>query len=117
MRTARILGEESAAANFYHVCSRAIEGRMILQEPEVKEHFRKLLAAHCEASGIHLVTWCAMDNHFHLLLEVPNADEARAKLDDEEILRRLLVGTLKSRGGFMGRAELDGGGSSTSGEE
>jgi putative transposase len=89
MRTARILGEESAAANFYHVCSRAIEGRMILQEPEVKEHFRKLLAAHCEASGIHLVTWCAMDNHFHLLLEVPNADEARAKLDDEEILRRL----------------------------
>lgn len=77
-----------AAANAYHVMSRAIEGRFIFDELG-KERFRQLLEAHAEMAGIEVFTWCCMSNHFHLLIEVPNAEESRAKLDDEEIVRRL----------------------------
>ena len=77
-----------AAANAYHVMSRAIEGRFIFDELG-KEHFRLLLEAHAEMAGIEVFTWCCMSNHFHLLIEVPNAAESRAQMDDEEIIRRL----------------------------
>ena len=88
MRTARILGEPMAAGNCYHLMSRAIEGRFIFDE-EGKERFRQLLEAHAELAGIEIFTWCCMSNHFHILVEVPNATESRGNLDDEEILRRL----------------------------
>ena len=79
-----------AASNAYHVMSRAIEGRFIFDELG-KERFRQLLEAHAEMAGIEVFTWCCMSNHFHLLIEVPNAEESRAKLDDEEIVRRLAL--------------------------
>lgn len=88
MRSPRILGEPSAAANYYHLMSRAIEGNFCFDEV-AKEHFRELLEAHSEMAGIEIFTWCCMSNHFHLLAEVPNAEQGRASLDDEEILRRL----------------------------
>jgi REP element-mobilizing transposase RayT len=73
--------------------SRVIEGRFIFDRV-VKEKFREFLVAHCEFAGIDVITWCCMSNHFHLLVQVPNAEESRAGLDDEEILRRLgLVST------------------------
>ena len=77
-----------ASANAYHLMSRAIEGRFIFDELG-KERFRLLLEAHAEMAGIEVFTWCCMSNHFHLLIEVPNAAESRAQMDDEEILRRL----------------------------
>ena len=88
MRTARILGEPMAAGNCYHLMTRAIEGRYIFDD-QGKERFRRLLEAHAEMAGIEVFTWCCMSNHFHLLVEVPNAAAGRANLDDEEILRRL----------------------------
>ncbi|MFT5404000.1 MAG: REP element-mobilizing transposase RayT, partial [Verrucomicrobiales bacterium] len=59
--------------------SRVIEGRFIFDRV-VKEKFREFLEAHCAFAGVELITWCCMSNHFHLLVQVPNA---------EEILRRL----------------------------
>lgn len=96
MRTARILGEPSAEANSYHLMSRAIEGRYIFDDVG-KERFRELLEAHAEMAGIEVFTWCCMSNHFHLLVEVPNAEQNRAALDDEEILRRLGLVMRKER--------------------
>lgn len=86
MRSARILGEPSAEANSYHLMSRAIEGHFIFDEM-AKERFGQLLEAHAEMAGITAYTWCCMSNHFHFLVEVPNAENNRAKLDDSEILR------------------------------
>lgn len=39
--------------------------------------------------GIEVFTWCCLSNHFHLLVEVPNAEVAWAQLADEEILLRI----------------------------
>ena len=62
-----------------------------------KERFRQLLEWHAEMAGIEVFTWCCMGNHFHLLVEVPNAEEGRAKLEDEEILRRIGLVCSKER--------------------
>jgi putative transposase len=88
MRRARIAGDPGAAANCHHLMSRVIEGRFIFDRV-VKEKFREFLEAHCAFAGVELITWCCMSNHFHLLVQVPNAEESRSTLDDEEILRRL----------------------------
>ncbi len=92
MRTARIKGEPGAAANCYHVMSRIIEGRFVLEGP-VKEKFRELLELQCAFAGVELITFCIMSNHVHILIEVPNAEAYRAGIDDNEILRRLTLVT------------------------
>ncbi|MFT4638202.1 MAG: putative transposase, partial [Verrucomicrobiales bacterium] len=73
MRRARIAGDPGAAANCHHLMSRAIEGRFIFDRV-VKEKFREFLEAHCAFAGVELITWCCMSNHFHLLVQVPNAE-------------------------------------------
>lgn len=73
----------------YHVISRVVDRQMFFGEGE-KQRFRELSQAYAEFSGIQIVAWCLMDNHFHLLLRVPpNAAEEAVKLGEEEILRRL----------------------------
>ena len=96
MRRARILGETGSAGSCYHLMTRAIEGRMIF-DSKGKERFRQLLERHAEMAGIEVFTWCCMGNHFHLLVEVPNAEEGRAKLEDEEIVRRIGLVCSKER--------------------
>ncbi len=92
MRAIRIKGEAGAASNCYHVMSRIIEGRFVLEGP-VKEKFRELLEIQCGFAGVELITFCLMSNHIHLLIEVPNAEEHRAAVDDAELLRRLALVT------------------------
>ena len=65
-----------------------IEGRFIF-DGVGKERFRVLLERHAEMVGIEVFTWCCLSNHFHLLVEVPNAEVAWAQLADEEILLRI----------------------------
>ena len=96
MRTARILADPSAGVAYYHLITRAIEGRFIFDEL-AKEKFRRLLYAYGEMMGIELLTWCCLSNHFHLLVRLPNAEEFRAGLDDQEILRRLGLVTAPDR--------------------
>ncbi len=76
--------------------SRAIEGRFVFDELG-KERFRELLEAHAEMAGIEVFTWCCMSNHFHILVQVPNAQMGRAALDDRELLRRLGLVMKKER--------------------
>ena len=81
--------------NFYHVLSRVIERRFILGEQE-QEHFRKLMRAQEAFSGVRVLTWNCMSNHFHMLVAVESreseevqAELARLLVDDEAFLARL----------------------------
>lgn len=86
MRTARIKGGDGAC---YHCMSRIIERRFVLGDVE-KEVFRKMLRK-CEAfSGVKVLTYALMSNHFHILVEVPEQRD----LPDEVFLHR--VGELYS---------------------
>ncbi len=73
----------------YHVVSRVVDRRMVFGEAE-KQRFRSLLVAYSGFSGIQVVAWCLMDNHFHLLLKVPSkAGLPPSDLPEKEVLRRL----------------------------
>ena len=73
----------------YHVVSRVVGKAMIFGEAE-KRKFRELVVGYAGFSGIQIVAWCLMDNHFHLLVKVPARAGAEAvKLPEKEILRRL----------------------------
>jgi REP element-mobilizing transposase RayT len=56
-------------------------------DPEEKDHLRGLLRAYEAFGGCHLLTYCLLDDHIHLLMEVPPM--AADEVSDAELLRRL----------------------------
>ena len=90
MRTARAKIDGAA---YYHVMNRILEKRYILKA-DVAEKFRSLMRQVEAFSGVHVVTYCIMTNHVHLLLRVPE----RKVLSDSEMLARLQL--LSSRAAF-----------------
>jgi hypothetical protein len=109
MRQARWLAEwrnSESKPVFYHCISRIVDRRFVLGAQE-KEKFRTLLRMYEKFSGCRVTSYCLMDNHFHLLLEVPpmpktsasntelsnpsqsNAEPPHVGLTDAELLQRL----------------------------
>ena len=70
----------------YHVHSRVVDRRFVLGTEE-KEKFRTLMRMQENFTGCRAISYCLMDNHFHLLLEVPPM--ANGGISDEELLKRL----------------------------
>jgi REP element-mobilizing transposase RayT len=58
--------------------------RRFVFEAHEREVFRKIMRQVEAFSGVRVLTWTILSNHFHLLLEVPRAEQ----LDDSEILDR-----------------------------
>jgi len=81
MRVARILGEGEA---FYHILSRIVDRRLILDDRE-KERFRRIMRAVEAFSGCQVLTWTCLSNHWHICLRVPEP----APVSDRELTRRL----------------------------
>ena len=84
MRKPRILGRGNM--NYYHVMSRVVDKRHVFGEEE-KEFFRIAMRRLEAFSGVRVLAYCMMSNHFHLLLEVPE----RTELDDKALMERLRV--------------------------
>ena len=81
MRSARLLG---TGRSFYHVISRVVDRRKVFEAKD-KEIFRRILRNQEAFTGVRIVTYCLMSNHFHLLLEVPDR-ETLPPLDEEGLL-------------------------------
>jgi len=84
MRTPRIRGE---GLSYYHCVSRVVDQRFIFQDHE-REYFVSLMRKLEAFSGMRVVTYCVMSNHFHLLVEEPDQEDL-APLTADELLRRL----------------------------
>jgi hypothetical protein len=69
----RILGKGALESYTYHVMSRTCGGEVFFDDVE-KEALRRLLWKMAEFSGVRLVTYCIMGNHFHALVEVPKRE-------------------------------------------
>ena len=61
MRTRRLLNDQGLS--FYHCVSRVIEKRYIFDEGE-REIFRKLMRQQEAFSGVRVLTWTCLSNHF-----------------------------------------------------
>ena len=89
MRFPRVKAE---GQSFYHCVSRVVDRRFIFQtaghgSPEAERFV--LLMRQLEAfSGVRVLTYALMSNHFHLLCEVPQAQE----LSEAELLDRIQAG-------------------------
>ena len=84
MQRRRFLGHGST--NFYHVMSRTTGGDFLFGDAE-KFLFRYWLKKMAKFTGIRIVAWCCMSNHFHILIEVPDrAPFVRPLLEDEEAM-------------------------------
>ena len=80
MRTKRFKVDGSAT---YHVMSKISEHRYFLQDNE-KSYMMSLMRRMEVFTGCTVKTYAFMDNHFHILLYVPE----RKKISDEEVIRR-----------------------------
>ncbi len=78
---------------FYHVVSR-IGGRRFLIDDREKGILLGMIRAAAGFSGVDVCTYALMDNHFHLLVRVPE----RVEVPDGELIRRvrLLYGPERS---------------------
>ncbi len=70
--------------SYHHLMSRTVNGEVLFGEVE-KEVFRKMIWKVAEFSGVRVITYAVMNNHFHLLVEVP---EKAKEVSDEELVRR-----------------------------
>ena len=83
----RILGAE--VVNCYHVMSRTAGGDKLFGRVE-KEAFGKIMRRLERFAGVEILTYAVMDNHFHLLLRVPDRDRFLARFEGEGGEERLL---------------------------
>jgi putative transposase len=89
----------------YHVVSRVCGQEFLLTDVE-KEAFRDLLARVAGFCGVEVITFALLDNHFHLLIDVPGKV---GELSDEALLERarLLYGK-ERKGQPLSMARIEG---------
>ena len=68
----------------YHVTSRLAERARWLEDPRLKDDIVRWLHGIAEFSGVELLAWCIMDNHFHILVHVPDVPEEYRIVPSEE---------------------------------
>lgn len=85
MRVARRTVVIKGVEQHFHVVSRVVDRRKIFGEAE-KEQFYRLMRNQEAFSGIQILGYCLMGNHFHLLLRVPAAP---VSLNEHEVIKRL----------------------------
>ena len=76
----------SGASAIYHCMTRTVNGEVLFDDRE-KEVLRKMLWQVADFSGVEILTYCIMSNHFHVLLHVPELGE----LSDTELMCRYKV--------------------------
>ena len=90
MRRARVKVDGEA---YYHVMSRcALQEHLLVGE--VKGMFLRILGRAERFSGVRVLDYCIMDNHFHVLVKVPERQEVSDDELDERI--RVLYGEAKA---------------------
>ncbi len=69
MRRARIIEE---GGGYYHVMSRIVDRRMVIDDSK-KGILRRVMREMEGFSGVEIVTYAILDNHFHILLSMKSS--------------------------------------------
>ena len=64
----------SSPGAIYHVMSRGDRQQAIYLDDVDRQDFLKTLAEACQKTGFQVQAYCLMRNHFHLVVETPNAN-------------------------------------------
>ena len=82
MRKARILAEHTG---HYHVILKATGPQFLFREDADKQAFQGILERSARFSGVGVLAYALLDNHFHILVRVPE----RESVPDDEFLARV----------------------------
>ena len=63
----------------YHVMARGDRREPIVKDDEDRDTFVRTLGEGCGRSGFRVHAWVLMRNHYHLLLETPEANLSRGQ--------------------------------------
>src|SRR6056297_2694703 len=86
MRRARLKITEPGVDGVYHCMTRTVNGEHLFTDRD-KEQLRRMLWQVADFSGVEILTYCVMDNHFHVLVLVPFEES----VCDRELRRRYRV--------------------------
>jgi len=76
----------NGAAAVYHCMTRTVNGEMLFKDRE-KEMLRKMLWQVADFSGVEILTYSIMSNHFHVLVRIPEPEN----LSDAELMCRYKI--------------------------
>ncbi len=71
----------------YHCYGRTVDRQMLFDDG-AKEQFVRMLRQAAVFSGVEILTYCVMTNHYHLLVRV---DSRAAEVGDAELVRRFRI--------------------------
>jgi len=86
MRQSRIT--LNSGRGLFHAFSRLANHVFLFESDAEKERLRNILRKCEDFSGVHVITYAVMSNHFHFLVEVPLNP---APVDEAELMRRIKV--------------------------
>lgn len=89
MRVKRLKVRGGASA-VYHCMSRTVNGEHLFEDRE-KEVLRKMLWQVADFSGVEVLTYALMRNHFHVLVRIPPVADSSGSgrgISDVELMRR-----------------------------
>ena len=85
MRKARLLAEHTG---YYHVILKATGPQYLFREDADKRAFQDILERSARFSGVGVLAYALLDNHFHLLVKVPER-ESVPSVDSPEFRARV----------------------------
>ena len=83
---------------WYHVMNRGRRGELIFTTDEDQETFIDILKELVDVYTVNVAAYCLMSNHYHLLIQTPNANFSRVKEEiqkDKNFKKRIDVLTAK----------------------
>ncbi len=89
-REHQLIPDHMERAGIYHCVSRFVL-KSYLMDDQGKEYMRSVMRKYEAFCGVRILTYCLMNNHIHLLVEVPPKQDAELLFDapDEVFLDRL----------------------------
>ncbi len=73
----------------YHVMSRAMNAEYLFGDEE-KEAFRRIMRRMAAFTGVEVMTYAVMSNHFHILIRVPKKQKWMKRFDNDPDQEKLL---------------------------
>ena len=84
---ARVNRIKADGVSYYHVISRIANQAFLLKGARIKDTVVNMLYRAAEFSGVDVLSYVVMDNHFHLCIRIPE----KMVVPEEEVLRRIGV--------------------------
>lgn len=58
----------------YHVTQRGTAHGLIFESDDDRRQFLRIIKKYRDELGFRVLAWCLMDDHIHLVLDIPNTD-------------------------------------------